>query len=208
MAFLTGGQYQRVVLQPLFCFLIFTSRDEACCKSGSSFLRRKRTVVRKKYEHFWTGEMFSPLWILCMLSAFATAICILTLLPQKSTVITDVSERLKIYLLPCKSKWSVRWGGSPRVPAARDLCGGPCDVPGSLPAVLSRVCLLPCTLPWQLSASSCSPYCAHSLQGNWGKEQCFWPCTCTVFVHQSAPQNSDLWAWFPGAVKPRALKRW
>lgn len=61
-------------------------------------------------------------------------------------------------------------------------------VPRSLPAGLSRVCLLPCTLPVQLSASSCTP-----LMGLVAcrviRER---DHVSAVFVHLPAPQNSDL----------------
>ena len=41
-----------------------------------------------------SGDVFSPLWILHMLSASATAVYTLTLLPQKSAVVTELHERL------------------------------------------------------------------------------------------------------------------
>lgn len=52
--------------------------------------------------------MFSPLGTVCVLSASAAAVYVLTLLPQKYAVVTELHERLKMYLLLCRSEWSVR----------------------------------------------------------------------------------------------------
>lgn len=52
--------------------------------------------------------MFSSLGTLCVLSVSVTAVYILTLLPQKSAVVTELRKQLKMYLLPCRPEWSVR----------------------------------------------------------------------------------------------------
>lgn len=86
-----------------------------------------------------------------------------------------------MYFLPCKSEWSVRWGGSPKVPVARDVCGGHCDVPRSLPAAWAEsacclaLCLCSCLHLLALSCWVCI------LQGNWGKGLCFC-CVWSVSV--------------------------
>lgn len=74
-----------------------------------------------------------------------------------------------MYLLPHRTEWSVRWGGSPRVPVAR-------DVPRSLAWALTACCLALCLCSsLHLPALSCG---ACSLQDNWGKGPCFC-CVCT-----------------------------
>lgn len=101
--------------------------------------------------------MSLPLWTLCMLSASTAAVLYLTC--------SELCGRLKMYLLPYRAEWSVRWGGSPGVPVAR-------GVPRSLPAGLSRVCLCSSLHLPALSYGACS------LQDNWGKGPCFC-CVCT-----------------------------